>query len=135
MLSLIGVQATIANYLVPANRPSSRGEALLVAGEERGQAQVGQPQQLHQQPLQPDGKTAVWRHPVAKRFQVRLEWLGGQVGLGQRRQVVGVHMQPLPASDQFRTAKQQVERVRIGGILRVGMGLERPFPHRIPHHK
>ena len=51
--------------------------------------------------------------------------------LGQRGQVVGVPVQPLPAGDQLEAAEDQVEAVGVAGPGRVGVGVERPLGHRV----
>src|SRR5579859_237097 len=104
----------------PAATPHGRmselwRETVDVAREGRRELDVRHAGELHQQPLQPDGEAAVRRHAVAKRLQILRERLRGQPRPRQRRQVVGIAVQPLPPCHQLRAAKQQVERV---GILR-----------------
>src|SRR2546430_11669465 len=88
----------------------SRRHPCQVAWERRRQLDIVHTRQLHKQALQPDSETTMRRHPILERLQVRLKRLDGQVRPLQRRYIVAVKMQPLPARHQFRTPEKQVKR-------------------------
>ena len=95
-----------------------------VAREQRRLADVRRLDQPRHPALQPDREAAVRRHAVLERLQVALERRRAHAALAQRRQVVGVAVQPLPARDQLQPAEQQVEAARVPRPRRVGVRVE-----------
>src|SRR5258708_10248029 len=88
----------------------SRREACQVTREQRGQPDVGNARQLHQQPFGTNSETTLWRHTIAECLEVGLGRLDWQTCLFQGRQVVFVEMESLSPCDQLGAPDEQVER-------------------------
>src|SRR5438046_585079 len=89
-----GAGGTLSPTVLPGERgrvgTGLRRQAVNVAREEGCLADVGDVQQPRYPALQPQGATAVRRHPMAEGGQVALERLVGQAARVERRQVLVV---------------------------------------------
>src|SRR5215210_8959998 len=86
---------------------SSGRQAVEVAGEEAGQADVGQAEQLDDEALQADGEATVRRHAVAEGLEVLGERFRRHAATIERGQVVVVAVESLPAGDDLKAAEDQ----------------------------
>ena len=68
---------------------------------------------------------------MAKGLQVSLVGSGRLPSHSQRRFVVAVPVQALPPGDELQAAEQKIEGVRPAWVVRLGVGVERPFGRRI----
>ncbi len=80
-----------------------------IAREERGFPDVFDPGQARHHPLQPDGKAAMWWHPVLERFQIAGKRSGIHPAFSQRRQIRLIAVQTLSSSDQLEAPEEEVE--------------------------
>ena len=70
------------------------------------------------------------RHPVLERLEVAVVRLEALAARGQRRDVILVPVQSLPAGDQLEAAEDEIEAVRELWPRWIGMCVERPLRHR-----
>src|SRR6266542_2094842 len=82
-------------------------QAAAVPREERRLADVAQPERLRHEPLEAEREAAVRRHPPAESVQVAGKRHLVQASCGERRRVVRVPVETLPAGDDLEPAIEQ----------------------------
>src|SRR5688500_140220 len=97
----------LENFAQMVTLRGSRRQAVDVAWERGDLPNVGRAGQARDPPLEADRETAVRWHAMAERLEVSL--VGGGVLTGERSDVVGVPMEPLPASHELESSEDQVE--------------------------
>src|SRR5712692_10724051 len=105
-------------------------QAAAVTWEKRRLADVRETERLSHEPAQPEREAAVRRHPVPEGVEVPRERRLVQAALRERRAVVLVPVQALPAGHDLHAAIQQVEAAGPLRPLRIRMRVERPLRRR-----